>query len=129
MDTLILKRVASNPNGTTGVLVGVDDWPIGVTLEPQQTIIPEGEYSVVAYFSPARQHDCFLIQNVPGHSGVELHIGNYARDTEGCVLTASSFSLFDDTQMVKDSAHAFNHLWKKYGFAASTPGFILVVRD
>ena len=123
-DKLVLKRVASNLNGTTSVLVGVGNWPAGVTLEPMVTIIPPGIYDVIPYFSPAHQHDCFLIQNVPGHDGVEMHIGNYTRDTKGCILAADSFGLFDEPEMVEDSAHEFNHLWNLYG----KTGFLLDVR-
>ena len=123
-DTIILKRVASNTNGTTGVLVGSDQWPAGVTLEPQLPIIPPGIYDVIPYFSPAHQHTCFLLQGVPGHEGVEMHIGNYTKDTEGCILTASDFSLFEATEMVEGSAHEFNHLWAIYG----KTGFMLDVR-
>jgi Family of unknown function (DUF5675) len=124
-DVIVLKRVASNASGTTGVLVNeAEGWPAGVSLEPPVPIIPPGIYDVIPYFSPAHQHDCFLIQDVPGHDGVEMHIGNWARDTKGCVLTADHFGLFDDPEMVEESASEFGHLWAKYG----TTGFKLDVR-
>ena len=124
-DLIMLKRVASNVNGTTGVLIGTDQWPAGVTLEPQIPIIPPGIYDVIPYFSPAHQHNCFLILDVPGHDGVELHIGNYARDTEGCILVASAYSFFDPVEMVTGSADEFGHLWTKYGKI----GFTLAVAE
>ena len=125
MDTLFLRRVASNENGTTGALIGQDDWPAGVTLEPPVPIIPAGVYDVIPFFSPEHQRNCFLIQNVPGHEGVEMHIGNRKIDTKGCVLTAVAYSHFQADEMVLGSADEFGHLWEDYGKI----GFKLAVRD
>jgi hypothetical protein len=124
-DLLTLRRVACNANGTTGVLIGMTGWPIGISLEPVTPIIPAGRYDVIPYFSPAHQHTCFLLKDVPGHVGVEIHIGNYLRDTSGCILIASKFSLFEDVEMIEGSTHEFNHLWGKYG----KTGFSLDVRE
>lgn len=123
-ETIILKHVASNASGTTGVLVGKDQWPAGVTLEPPDTIIPPGIYDVVPYFSPAHQHTCFLLKDVPGHDGVEMHIGNYLKDTKGCILVADHFALFEEPDMIEESTQEFNKLWSLYG----KTGFLLDVR-
>ena len=125
MDILVLKRISNTPNGTPGVLLGTDDWPIGVSLELQQPIVPEGEYFCSPYFSPAHQHNCFLINDVPGHSGVEIHWGNDLKDTLGCVLIAQDFSLFQPVEIIESSRVEFGLLWDKYG----QTGFRLAVRS
>ena len=54
--------------------------------------IPSGEYPVTIEKSPkfsALYHRDFLtphVNNVPGFTGIEIHIGNVPRDTEGCTL-------------------------------------------
>jgi hypothetical protein len=56
--------------------------------------IPEGVYDVIKVVSPTKGK-CFLLQNVPGRSVVEMHSGNYAAgkkvDTEGCILPGTRF--------------------------------------
>jgi hypothetical protein len=56
--------------------------------------IPEGVYEVVKIYSPTKGK-CFLLNNVPGRTAVEIHIGNYASgkkvDTEGCILPGMNF--------------------------------------
>jgi hypothetical protein len=56
--------------------------------------ILEGIYEVVKIYSPTKGK-CFLLDNVPGRTAVEIHIGNFASgkkiDTEGCILPGSSF--------------------------------------
>ena len=59
---------------------------------PGETAIPEGRYRVIVdrseRFSRAAGHDVFLplLLDVPGYSGVRIHSGNTAADTEGCIL-------------------------------------------
>jgi hypothetical protein len=51
-----------------------------------KTAIPTGRYQVVKYYSP--KHEAFvpLLLHVPGYAGVEIHAGNYPKDTDGCLL-------------------------------------------
>jgi hypothetical protein len=61
-----------------------------------ETAIPTGTYKVVTnVVSPKYStRDAYKfcegkvprLLNVPGYEGILIHIGNYARDTEGCVL-------------------------------------------
>ena len=51
-----------------------------------ETAIPTGEYTVRFTYSPRFKRLMPQIENVKGFSGVRIHAGNTAKDTEGCVL-------------------------------------------
>lgn len=51
-----------------------------------QTAIPEGLYEVIIDYSNHFGKDMPHILNVPGFQGIRIHAGNFAEDTEGCIL-------------------------------------------
>jgi hypothetical protein len=57
---------------------------------PDKTAIPTGRYQVTKYFSPKHNMDVPLVNNVPGYAGVEIHVGNFPLDTDGCLLLGTS---------------------------------------
>lgn len=50
------------------------------------TAIPAGDYKIARQYSPRFKRVMVSILNVKGFSGVRIHAGNSAGDTEGCVL-------------------------------------------
>ena len=50
------------------------------------TAIPAGRYLVTLEMSPRFGANTLTINSVPGFSGVRMHAGNDAEDTEGCPL-------------------------------------------
>jgi hypothetical protein len=107
----MIKAVLSrtyNANETIGMLWVVD----GIKLlyrcktielpdngnQPNVSCVPEGIYDVVKYLSPEKGK-VFLLKDVPGRSNIEIHIGNYKKDTKGCILPGTFFVDIDNDQI------------------------------
>jgi len=91
-------REPSTPGGTFGALY-VDGVWLCWTLEdrlregpkvPGDTAIPAGSYPVVLSMSARFRKTLPEVQNVPGFSGIRIHSGNTAQDTEGCLLVGQT---------------------------------------
>lgn len=93
---LDLKRMIYTPTTTLGVLrvngahqcFVCEDFVrrAGEPKVPGRTAIPPGVYHVVITYSPRFKRDLPLLVDVPGFTGVRIHPGNSADDTEGCLL-------------------------------------------
>lgn len=68
-----------------GELIAYTLEPIWADNRPKVSCIPHGSYKAVRHVSP-RFGETFLFLDVPGRSEIIIHRGNYAKDTEGCVL-------------------------------------------
>lgn len=94
---------------TQGVM-GIDGMSKFVTLEPPRVsgkLIPAATYHCVKSMSPRLKYITPEIMNVPGHIGERIHIGNYPKDTEGCVLVGMYNGGVD---MISSSEKAFESL-------------------
>jgi hypothetical protein len=78
---------------------------------PTISCIPEGVYDVIKYDSP-KKGEVFLLLNVPGRSGIEIHKGNFTKDTKGCILPGIFFTDINEDGLpdVGDSTTALTRL-------------------
>ena len=74
-----------------------------------QTCIPYGEYDIIVNLSNRFGKLLPLLVDVPGFSGVRIHPGNYAKDTEGCLLPGMAWQ----PDMITSSKAAFSTLFGK----------------
>ena len=89
------------------------------------TAIPAGTYQVTLTQSPRFRRVLPLLNNVPGFSGVRIHPGNDADDTEGCLLPG--LTVDDDGEGVAYSRAAFDRLFDKLTRADLIGQFIFIV--
>ena len=104
---LIISRTY-NPNETKDCIIVLDGSVFlfnckGLELpsngnQVNVSCINEGVYDTIKYNSPTKGM-VFLLQNVPGREGIEIHVGNYATgkrvDTDGCILPGMAFEDID----------------------------------
>lgn len=83
--------------------------------------IPTGVYdidlkgrrsSLKKYIPPEYNNCCPLIQNIPGYSGVYIHVGNLPSDTQGCLLVGDLDCKFKQWKLI-NSTSTFHRLLKK----------------
>lgn len=90
---ITVKRTFKGPEYTIGKLY-IDDNYFCDTLEDTvrkvkiagKTAIPAGSYKVKKTMSPRFKIVLPEILNVPNFTGVRIHSGNTAKDTDGCLL-------------------------------------------
>lgn len=73
-----------------------------------QTAIPTGVYPVYITWSPKYKKPMPLIENVKGYSGIRIHSGNTAKDTEGCLLVGKN----KEVGKVLESRKTYNALFQ-----------------
>lgn len=73
-----------------------------------QTAIPTGVYPVYITWSPKYNKPMPLIENVKGYSGIRIHSGNTAKDTEGCLLVGKN----KEVGKVLESRKTYNALFQ-----------------
>lgn len=61
-------------------------------LEPTNPL-PAGEYEVWLRWSQKNDRWVLAIMNVPGHTDIEAHVGNYPKDTKDCLLVGTTRSV------------------------------------
>jgi hypothetical protein len=58
-------------------------------LEREKVAIPTGEYSLARDYKG--KHRFLKVLNVPNRFNIEIHVGNYLRDTIGCPLVGQNY--------------------------------------
>ena len=99
---IVLTRIAKRKGYTIGRLK-IEEAYFCDTLEPTwcdyahggrkkkgQSAIPEGRYAVVISWSPKMKQWLPILLGVPMFTGIRIHAGNTAKDTEGCILVGQN---------------------------------------
>jgi len=124
---LEVRRNPATKRSTTGRMA-VDGVPTFVTLEPPPVpdpngngyvCIPAGTYNLTIRWSPKFNRQVPHVENVPGRSAIECHIGNYPDDTDGCCLIGTDYGIPPQPDYIRASAVAFSKLMTML-YAAST---------
>jgi hypothetical protein len=121
---ITVKREPSANDATLGEML-IGDVHEAFTLEPtirevagepvsrwkiqNKTAIPAGTYNVTIRYSPKFKRDMPHVENVDGFECIEIHWGNYPKDTDGCTLIGTG----KDPAMVTSSVAAFNAFFPK----------------
>lgn len=90
---------------------------------PGRTAIPEGIYRVTIDFSARFQKYMPHVLDVPNFSGIRIHSGNVAEDTEGCILVGK----IEQDNRIGSSRVAFDALLEKIRLALRTENVFIAV--
>ena len=111
MREVFLSRVKLTSTYTRGVIDVENEAPFSVLELPwrnnevERSCIPAGTYILEQFFHKEWGITWFF-QHVPGRTDVILHWGNFLKDTRGCPLIATFFSI-EPTPRVGASKQAF----------------------
>ena len=81
-----------------------------------RTAIPTGEYVLTAEYSNRFKKVLPLIHDVPAFSGIRIHSGNSAADTEGCLLLGVATNP-EENGWVSNSRKTLNEFMKVISYA------------
>lgn len=97
---LELFRNKSSANSTIGRLMidgAFQCWTLEDVVRSEKiagiTAIPAGTYKIIINTSTRFARRLPLLVDVPGYTGVRIHPGNCAHDTEGCILPGTSMTV------------------------------------
>ena len=132
---LTLQRISQNATRTLGTITNDADGSVVVpaTLElpwrnnahgtwDVASCIPAGVYPAFRFNSPHIGYQLFQLANVPNRVGIDIHVGNYPHDSEGCILVGESA----EDAAIDQSKVAFDSFMQ---YTAGLPSFTITVLD
>lgn len=135
---LTLKRTDYLDSGIFGILLDENSQQIAVTLEHSYDAhlgdgsytskLPNGNYTCVKgqhrLASMTSNFTTFEITDVPKCTGILFHVGNFNKDSEGCVLLGTTAEPDNNPPMITNSKLAFE---KFMALQADIDSFNLIV--
>lgn len=113
MKQVVLQRAWSDYRATLGMIKILDhDHPPLFTLENPlrattvDSRIPGGDYICTPY-SGTKFKDVYLVKDVPNRTAILFHVGNFERDTEGCILVGLGAGMMKSEPAVMQSQDGF----------------------
>ncbi len=140
MDLLLIRNSATEDGifGTLHEATG-DCKMIAVTLEhaydpgfgdgSYAAKILAGTYTCERYLSPKHGYEVFRLLSVPGSDYDEIHVGNYNKDSDGCILLGRRVAPSDIAEsgdMITSSRNTFNAFMD---LQRSVDQFVLTIKD
>lgn len=112
---MILTRIKFNADGILGRLLDADYMQVAATLEHSYDGKPKlqaGGYRCVRGWHSLPYHpepfETFEVTQVPGHTGILFHTGNWNEDSNGCILLGqAALTDADGRSMVTESRVTF----------------------
>lgn len=135
---LLLQRTNWEVYGIFGELRDLAGDVIVFTLEHSyddslggyEAKIPEGEFSCMRGIHQLQEmaipFETFEVINVPGHTDILFHVGNFNSDSSGCILCGMGIATISDQQALSQSKIAFQ---KFMNLQADVDNFILTVKN
>lgn len=90
-----------------------------------KTAIPTGRYKIVLTYSPRFKKILPELLNVIGFAGIRIHVGNYPKDTEGCLLPGT----LPTVDCVLHSKKAFLSLFNKIKKASNFNSTYITIKS
>jgi hypothetical protein len=116
---LKLKRFYTSPVDTLGILFInlafsafiIEDTKHDIKI-PGKTRIPAGRYRIRLTYSPKFKKNMLEVCDVPNFTGIRIHPGNTAEDTQGCLMPGNICRFHDDgASRIEDSLIAYNRIY------------------
>lgn len=112
---VILKRVEFRPDGIFSELLDTNGQQIAVSIEHAYSVdsetwepkIPQGTYICKRRLSPHFGFEVFELMNVPNCDYIEIHPGNFDRDSEGCICVGEKIAEYGSCEMITNSKATF----------------------
>ena len=98
MDLEVIRKKVQTTHSTVGTLL-IDSVYECVTLEPPKEVdpqgngfvcIPTGTYPLKIYWSHKFGRHVPHVENVPNRKYIEIHMGNFPSNTDGCTLVGKA---------------------------------------
>jgi len=111
---IVLTRIYQNRDVTLGSLDirGIEHQPLFTLENPWKdnkrniSCIPEGIYKCLPY-DGTKYKDVYLVTDVLNRGAILFHVGNYERNTQGCILPGLGIN-YSTEAMVSHSSSAMN---------------------
>lgn len=119
---LLLKRTDYTDAGIFGEILDAENKLLYYSLERAYDSgfgngsylpkVPDGTYKCIKGLHQLKHmtfpFETFEITNVPGHTRILFHVGNYNNDSDGCVLLGTNLSKNSNPPCITQSNKAFN---------------------
>lgn len=120
--TYQLARLTDDGHATYGQIVDSEQRLVCRTLElpwkdnvHDESCCPPGIYAAHRRLGTENRHgyDVFELEGVPGRSNIQIHIGNFAHDSLGCILVGNAFDIANGQRIVTQSRDTYFNVWMK----------------